>query len=302
LTSKNHSSDTATPLPAIFFILGAGLLFACLDASAKYLVLSGMQAPFVAWARFAMHVVLVLVLFRGWNNRAMFRTKSLPLQMVRGVFLFGSTFFNFLALNTLQLAQTTSIFFFAPMVITALAGPLLGEWAGWRRWAAVAAGFLGVLVITRPGYASFEIGHVYALCATLSYCVYVIMTRRMTASESAESLIFYSALAPVAMMLPVAPFTASLPPDAFHWLILLSLGLFGGFGHWFLINAYNHRACSLSIFADGVDDRFRLADLRPIAGSVDDHRCGDHRGKWPLHRPSRTPAQAPKPNSAQCGG
>ena len=103
--------------------------------------------------------------------------------MLRGAFLFGSTFFNFLALNTLQLAETMSIFFFAPMVITALAGPLLGEWAGWRRWAAIAAGFVGVLVITRPGLVSFEIGHVYALCATLCYCLYVIMTRHMSATE-----------------------------------------------------------------------------------------------------------------------
>jgi drug/metabolite transporter (DMT)-like permease len=238
LKPPQSSSDTATPPAAIFLILGAVFLFACLDSGAKYLVLSGMQAPFVAWMRFVVHVSLVLVLFRSWNNTAMFRTSSLRMQMLRGVFLFGSTFFNFLALNTLQLAQTTSIFFFAPMVITALAGPLLGEWAGWRRWAAIGAGFAGVLVITRPGYAAFEIGHVYALCATLSYCLYVITTRHMTATESAESLIFYSALAPVVMMLPVVPFTASLPPDAFHWLVLLSLGLFGGFGHWFLINAY----------------------------------------------------------------
>ena len=235
---RSANLETATPVAAIFFVFGAGLLFSLLDTSAKYLVLSGMSAPFVSWVRFAVHVVLVLVLFRGWNNPAMFRTRSLPLQLVRGIVLFGSTFFNFLALNTLQLAETMSIFFFAPMVITALAGPLLGEWAGWRRWAAVAAGFAGVLIITRPGVASFEIGHVYALCATMSYCFYVILTRKMSANETPESLIFYSALTPVVMMLPVVPFTASLPDGAFQWLILLSLGFFGGFGHWLLIKAY----------------------------------------------------------------
>ena len=192
--------------------------------------------------RFAVHVVLVLLLFRGWSNPAMFRTASLPLQVLRGVFLFGSTIFNFLALQTLQLAETTSIFFFAPMVITALAGPLLGEWAGWRRWLAICAGFVGVLVITRPGFGAFEIGHVYALCATLSNCLYVIMTRRMSATETPESLIFYSALAPVVLMLPVgAVHGASLPPDALHWLILLLLGVFGGVGHWLLIKAYRRR-------------------------------------------------------------
>jgi drug/metabolite transporter (DMT)-like permease len=238
LTSQDNPPETATPVAAILLIFGAGLLFSFLDASAKYLVLSGMAAPFLAWVRFATHALLVLVLFRGWSNPAMFRTKNLPLQVLRGVFIFGSTFFNFLALNTLQLAETMSIFFFAPMAITALAGPMLGEWAGWRRWAAVIAGFLGVLVITRPGFGSFEIGHVYALSATASYCLYVIMTRRMAATETAESLIFYSALTPVVLMLPAVPFTASPPSDALSWLILLSLGFFGGFGHWLLIKAY----------------------------------------------------------------
>lgn len=238
LTSEITSSETATPKSAILLIVGTGLLFACLDTSAKYLVLSGMDAVFVAWARFAGHVLLVLVLLRSWTRPARFRARNLPRQVLRGAFLFGSTTFNFLALKTLQLAETTSIFFFAPMLITALAGPLLGEWAGWRRWAAICAGFAGVLVITRPGVGSFEIGHAYALCATISYSLYVIMTRHMSATETSESLILYSALAPVLLLLPVVPYTASLPPDAFHWLVLLLLGFFGGFGHWLLINAY----------------------------------------------------------------
>ena len=158
-------------MSAILLVLAVGVLFCFLDTSAKYLVLSGMAAPFVSWARFASHAVLVLVLFRAWRNPAMFRVVSLPAQMLRGLFLFGSTLFNFMALKTLQLAETTSIFFVAPMVITALAGPLLGEWAGWRRWLAVVAGFCGVLVITRPGVGTFELGHLYALCAMFSYCL-----------------------------------------------------------------------------------------------------------------------------------
>ena len=232
------SAETSTPLSAILLVFSTGILFSCLDTSAKFLVLSGMDAIFVSWVRFAVHVVLVLILFRGWRSTRLFRAENLPMQILRGLFLFGSTLFNFLALRTLQLAETTSIFFFAPMLITALAGPLLGEWAGWRRWLAILAGFVGVLVITRPGFGAFGIGHVYALCATFSYCSYVIMTRRLGATETAESLIFYSALAPVVLMLPAVPFTASLPPDPLHWMILLSLGFYGGFGHWLFIKAY----------------------------------------------------------------
>jgi drug/metabolite transporter (DMT)-like permease len=250
LTPTKASLDPATPVLALLLVASAGLLFSFLDTGAKYLVLSGMAAPFVSWMRFAVHVVLVLVLLRGWSNAATFRPVSLPRQVLRGVFLFGSTLFNFLALNTLQLAETTSIAFFAPMVITALAGPLLGEWAGWRRWAAVLAGFAGVLVITRPGLGLFGIGHAYALAATFSYCFYVIMTRHMAGTETAETLIFYSALAPVVLMLPVLPYTASAPPDLFHLAVLLSLGVFGAFGHWLLIKAYRMAsATSLAPYA-----------------------------------------------------
>ena len=225
-------------MSAIAYMLAVGLLFSFLDTSAKYLVLSGLEAPFVSWMRFLEHAVLALILFRAWRTPAMFRVVNLPAQILRGAFLFGSTIFNFLALGTLQLAETTSISFFSPMLITALAGPLLGEWAGWRRWLAIAAGLVGVLVITRPGFGAFELGHVYALGSMFSYSFYVIMTRRMGARETAESMIFYSALAPVVLMAPVVPYTASAPPDLFHWLILLSLGFYGGFGHWLLIRAY----------------------------------------------------------------
>jgi len=216
----------------------AYLLFSFLDTSAKYIVLAGIAPLFSVWMRFAMHVVMVLFLLRGWQQPQRFRAANLPMHVLRGAFLFGSTICNFLALQTLQLAEATSIYFFGPMVITALAGPLLGEWAGWRRWLAILAGFVGVLVITRPGVGVFAIGHVYALCAMLSNCFYVIMTRRMSATETSESLPLYSALAPVVLLAPTLPFTVSLPEDPWHWFILLSLGFWGALGHWFLIRAY----------------------------------------------------------------
>lgn len=233
-----RAADGPTPVAAILLILASGLIFSCLDTGGKYLVVNGLEAPFVAWVRFAVHLAMVFVLFRGWKNARLFKVESLPMQVIRGGFLFGSTLFNFMALQTLQLAETVSISFFAPMVITALAGPLLGEWAGWRRWAAILFGFVGVLVITRPGLGVFQIGHLYALASMGCYSFYVIMTRSMGARETAESMIFYSALAPVILMAPAVPLYGSWPDGPLQWTILLSLGFFGGFGHWLLILAY----------------------------------------------------------------
>jgi drug/metabolite transporter (DMT)-like permease len=224
-------------LVGIALMCGALICFSLLDASAKWLNRE-MDPLLTVWWRYASSVVLVSVVINPWTHPGVLRTRRPWLQGARSLLLFVSTALNFAALQYLQLAETMSIYFFAPMVITALAGPLLGEWAGWRRWMAVIAGFIGVLVITRPGVGAFEIGHVYAICSTLCYCSYVIMTRHMAASETAESLIFYSALAPVILMSPVVPYTASLPAELFHWVILISLGFFGGFGHWLLIKAY----------------------------------------------------------------
>ncbi|EBU8131988.1 DMT family transporter [Salmonella enterica subsp. enterica] len=238
MSAPARQAESATPVAAILYILGAGVLFTLLDTSGKVLVLSGMSPQFVAWMRFAEHLVLSLIVLKAWDNRRVFTVSSLPRQILRGLFLFGSTIFNFLALRTLQLGETMSIAFFAPMIITALAGPILGEWAGWRRWLAIGAGFIGVMVIVRPGFSAVGVGHLYALLNVLSYCFYVLMTRKMSTTETSESLIFYSALTPVLLMAPVVPFTASWPSEPVHMVILLCLGVFGGMGHWLLIKAY----------------------------------------------------------------
>ncbi|MER8562106.1 DMT family transporter [Mesorhizobium sp. M0578] len=219
-------------------MLSVYVFFTFLDTSSKYLVLAGVSALIVAWTRFAVHVLIVGVFLHGWREPLRFRPANLPAHLTRGLLLFGSTICNILALRTLQLAETTSIYFFGPMVITALAGPLLGEWAGWRRWLAIMSGFVGVLIITRPGIGVFGVGHLFALGSMLSNSFYVIMTRRMSATETSESLILFSALAPAVLLLPTLPFSPSLPQDGWHWFILLMLGVFGAIGHWLLVQAY----------------------------------------------------------------
>lgn len=232
------TTDGAAPGSAILLVFGSGVLFTFLDSTAKYLVLSGFDSGFITWVRFAVHAGLVIILFRAWQKPERLKAHSLWRQSLRAVFLFGSTIFNFLALQTLQLAETVSIMFFGPMVITALAGPMLGEWAGWRRWLAVLIGLVGVLVITRPGMSAFGAGHIFALCAMLSNSLYSIMTRSLSANETAESLIFYSAIVPVLLLFPFVPLKGTMPADALSWFLILSLGVYGGLGHWLLVRAY----------------------------------------------------------------
>ena len=129
MNKSSSPPEAAAPLSAILLMLGAGFLFTCLDTTAKYLVQSGLDVQFVVWVRYAVASGAGAdPVRRVGEYPRLFRTRSLPMQVLRAAFLLGSTFFNFLALQTLQLAESVSIFFFAPMVITALAGPLLGEW------------------------------------------------------------------------------------------------------------------------------------------------------------------------------
>lgn len=196
-----------------------------------------MEASFVSWLRFTEHAILALFVLRFWANPRVFRVKSFPLQIIRGICLFGSTYFNFVALKTMQLGETISIYFAAPMVITALAGPLLGEWAGWRRWMAIIFAFIGVLVIARPGLGVINPGLPFIILSMLSYVAYVLLTRKMTASETPDSLIFFSALAPTILMSPAVT-QASMPENGLQLGLLVTLGFFGGVGHWLLIQAY----------------------------------------------------------------
>lgn len=237
LSSASPSSQESAPLAAILYLFAAGFLFSCLDSSAKYLVLAGIPTAFVSWIRFVEHTLLVLIFFRPWSNPRVFKARNLPMQFIRGLCLFGSTYFNFHALQTMQLGETITIMFAAPMVITALGGPLLGEWAGWRRWIAIIVAFIGVLIIARPGYATLNPGLPYAIAAMLSYSFYVLLTRRMAATESPESLIFFSALAPAILMSPAIT-QAVMPETALQIILLLMLGFFGGLGHYLIILAY----------------------------------------------------------------
>jgi len=240
----HRSHPDAAPQSAILLIVGSGIAFTFLDTSAKVLALSGMPVQFVSWLRFVEHSVLALLLLRVWRNPASFRVNSVPLQVLRGLFLAGSTIFNFMALSTLQLAETTSIMFFGPMMVTALAGPLLGEWAGWRRWLAVGVGLIGMLVITRPGFAAVHLGHLYVFLAMLSGSLYTLMTRRLARDETAESMIFMSALAPALLLAPFGIAHATLPSEPLHWLLLCCLGVFGGVGHWWVIQAYRQASAT----------------------------------------------------------
>ena len=180
-----------------------------------------MAAPFVTWVRFAVHVVLVLVLFKAWQRpERLCRRRACRCRSCAAVFLFGSTIFNFMALQTLQLAETTSIYFFGADGDHRACRPAARRMG---RLAALAGDRCRLR--RRAGHhpaGRRRLRHRPSSCARARCCrtrFYIIMTRRMSATETPESLILYSALAPA--MLHAARrcrSRCSLPHDRCHWL------------------------------------------------------------------------------------
>jgi drug/metabolite transporter (DMT)-like permease len=221
----------------IALISFAFLCFSGLDATAKFLGRT-LPAEQIVWMRFVTHVLYATVLFRLWSNMHVFRSRRWGLQLLRALCLLGSTLFNFFAVRYLQLSETVSIMFAAPFVVTALAGPLLNEWAGLRRWMAVIVGFIGVLVVTRPGVGGLNWAALLSVCSMLSYALYALLTRMLAQTDSAMGMLVISGVIASLAMTPFGIASWTAPPDALSWVLLLSTGAWGGIGHFALIRAH----------------------------------------------------------------
>jgi drug/metabolite transporter (DMT)-like permease len=186
--------------------------------------------------------MLTLPLFLGgvrWS--AVMRTGRPGLQLVRSMLLLGSTFFFFLAVKFIPLASATAIGFVGPLLVTALSVPLLGETVGPRRWAAVAVGFVGVLVIIRPGPGMFSGTAHWAIALPLlvavCFALYQISTRILSRTDSWTTTLFYSASVGAVVMSTLVPFHWR-TPDLEGWAWMAVLGAIGGFGHSMMIKAF----------------------------------------------------------------
>ena len=242
-----HLPETGrSRLAAIALICGAVLFFALLDTSAKWLSVH-MDPVQVVFARYAGSMVMVLMLLNPWSRPGVLRTKRPWLQGVRSLLLLGSTMLNFIAVKYLQLAETVSIMFAGPLLVALVAGPMLGEWPGPRRLAAIAVGFLGVLVITRPGLGGMHPAAWLSVFGCVCYSFYSLATRQLAAFDPPETTMVYSGVAGTLAMLPLIPFFWSMPETPLVWLVMLGTGLLGGFGHWLLILA--HRLAPATVLA-----------------------------------------------------
>jgi drug/metabolite transporter (DMT)-like permease len=233
-------------LIGIALMCGAVALFACLDTTAKYLN-TQMDSLEIAWARYTGAFVLTLFVSNPIVHPELLRSRSLKLQIVRGVLLVVSTALNFLALRWMQLDEVLSIIFTFPFVVAIASGPLLGERMGWRRWSAICFGFGGVLVITRPGFGAVHPAALFSLAATICYGIYAVLTRIVLRVDSNQTSLFFNNAIGALAMLPVIPFVWTMPSSWLVALMLTATGVLGSLGHFLLIAG--HRLAPASVLS-----------------------------------------------------
>ncbi len=219
------------------------LCFSLLDTSAKWLSPT-IGAIETAWTRYAVSVVLVSFVLNPWVSPGVTKTKRPVLQIVRSMMLLASTVLNFMALKSLPLMEVLSVMFSTPLLVALLSGPILGEWAGPRRLAAIFVGFAGVLVVTRPGVAAFHPAILFSVAGAFAYAFYSILTRILSHHDSSSTTMFYSGLAGMLFLTPAIPSIWIAPPSWLVVLLMLAVGFLGAFGHWLLILAHRHAPAS----------------------------------------------------------
>ena len=220
----------------IAIVLLGVFMFACVDTLNKVLGQSHSIAQ-ILWVRFLIFVPIALVLSYRRHGGLTWRSQRPLLQAARAALLVIEMGFFVAALTYLPLADVQAIAASAPLMVVALSVPFLGEKVGWRRWSAVTVGFVGVLIIVRPGFESMSTGTILTLIGTAMWAVYQILLRIVGRYDPAPTTALWTAVIGLAMTSMVVPFHWT-APTPLGWFLLLLIGILGAAGHTVFMKAF----------------------------------------------------------------
>ena len=220
-------------MKAILYNLLAWAILPFMDTIAKYLS-SDLSFFQITWARYFFTVFFTLPFMFFFFRKNLTWTTQPKLQFLRGLTLFFANVLFFYSISIISMAKALTLAFVAPLITTALSPFILGEKVGFRRWSAVIVGFIGSLIVIRPGFIDFNLASIAALGTGCFYGIYLIITRKLHSSDSplltllltgVVGLVFGSFLVPVVWINPTFN----------QWSLLALMGLFACLGHLFLI-------------------------------------------------------------------
>ncbi len=225
---------------AVLLTVAACTVMAGMDSFAKFLAL---EAPvlLVVWGRYFFHTVITFAYYRATTGSLEFvRARRPGLQFIRALMLLGTTISMYFAITVMPLGDAASIQFLAPVLLTAFSGVFLSEHVGPRRWVAVLFGFLGVLLVARPGSGVFGWHALLPLATAFFLAAYMMMTRSIRDKDNPDATTFYSTALGALVLTGVAFFYWQ-PLSTVQWICMVAMGTCGAVGHFLLVKAF-HRA------------------------------------------------------------
>lgn len=232
------------PFKGILLAAVAWFLFACMDSCTKYLT-THYDVPVVVAMRYLVHLFLMLAILAPRHSQTLVKTQRRGWVIVRGTTLAVVSLFMALALQRMPIAETTAICFSAPIIVVLLARTFLDERIGIIGWLAVIIGFMGVMLIVRPGSGLDPLGVVFALLGAVMGAIYQLLSRVLASTEKAIAMLFYAALMGSIIYGFLLPwFWENKIPTLFEIGLFLFLGVSGGVGHYLFTLAYRYASAS----------------------------------------------------------
>jgi drug/metabolite transporter (DMT)-like permease len=232
-------------LRAILSTLVATACFSCLNAMSKTLEAAHYPVLQVIWARYFFAFVFMLAIFLPRSGRALFRIRRLDTQVTRGLLLFFSSYLYFHGIAFMPLATAASISLSSPIIVTALSPRLLGEPVGPRRWAAVGVGFVGALIVVRPGHETFDWHVLLIVASTVCSAFYQLFSRRYGQAERPDASATLATIVGTVVASPFLPFEWVTPASGWQIALFAGMGVMAGTGHYFLTIAYSQAPAAI---------------------------------------------------------
>lgn len=230
-------------LAGIALAVGACACFSALDTTTKF-TSAFVPLLMALWFRYAFQAVATTVVVmpqRGWS---VLRTRHLPFHCLRGVLLLASSYIAFASLKYMPVGEFTAIVMMAPLAVTFLAATVLKEYVSPLRWALVAGGFVGTIIIIRPGGEAFTWASLLPLCLVATNGMFQVLTSKMARTEDPVTMHLYTGWVGTLIASLALPFVWTQLPDWKLWLALCFMGVMATVGHFMLILAYQRAPAS----------------------------------------------------------
>ena len=220
-------------MKAIIFNILAWVMLPIMDGFAKYLS-AELPVLQITWARYFFTVVFIFPLMLFFFKKYLVWTDKPKLQLIRGLILLTANISFFYSISVISLPKALTLAFVAPLVVTAFSPFFLGETVGYRRWAAVIIGFIGSLVVIRPGFLEINLASLAALGTGIMYGFYLIITRKLSSSDNPLLTLLLTGVVGAIIATTFMPFVW-VSPTFNQWSIMAAIGLFACIGHLFII-------------------------------------------------------------------